>query len=536
MTARLLLVEDDPDDAELILLTLRRSGLDFSHCCCRDAVSLEALLRRQEWDLVISDYRLPGLSAHEVVAQVRADARDIPVIVVSGYVGEPNAVSLMKAGASDFVAKEQLARLAPAVERELREAGVRARKRRALAALRDQERFLREVTSAMGEGLLVLDGERRVEFANTEAERLLGWSGTELRGRSLHETVHYRYPDGSERSSVSSPLLDLSSDHPRLMIDDDVCVRRDGTLLPVSWVATYSENDCGARRYVIVVRDRTEQKRAEELMRSTQQQLRELSAHLQTAREEERAHIARELHDELGQLLSSLRLDIDWLQRRLPALVAVPPLSTQPQQPIDVGSRIDAMTGLVDMSLAMVRRIATELRPPIIDDLGLDAAIEWLVEGLRARTELDVRIQLDLHTPELPEAVATAVFRLVQESFTNIVRHAQATVVRLLLSSDHDLLQIRIRDDGVGFAKDESRARSFGLLGMRERVVALQGTFSISSAPGAGCEVVACIPLTESAMREAASPTAVSESRSMSRQGPAIHIQDLEDASQRQFG
>lgn len=480
---RLLLVEDSDDDAELILLALRAGQLDFQSLCVSSEAELYNALAQQEWDLVLTDFNLLTLSAHEVVSVVRADPRDIPVIVVSGYIGEEEAVSLMKGGASDFVPKHNLARLLPAVEREIREAEVRRSERQALRALQEQERFLRDITSALGEGIVVMDHRWKVIYMNPEAERLLGWTEAELLGKPMHESVHYLKPDGSIHPAHECPITHLRQDGDRCQIEDDVYVRKDGSLLPISYVATRITDQNGAIQYVNAFQDRTARKQAEEELQASRQQLRELNAFLQRVREKERTHIARELHDELGQVLSGLHMDVDWLKRRLPA-------EDGPE-----AGKIVAMTELIDSALGTVRRISTDLRPAVLDDLGLEAAVEWLIDGLHSRTGIACQLQFDLDDGLLEEPIATAAFRLVQESLTNIVRHAQASQVQVSLGVADGELRLLVRDNGVGFDVDTHRPSSFGLLGMRERVLALNGGFQVDSQPGAGTSVIVSIPL-----------------------------------------
>lgn len=479
---RILLVEDSDDDAELIVAAMRAGGLDFHYQCLSTEQALYTTLA-EDWDLVLTDYNLPVLSAHEVVATVRADPRDIPVIVISGHIGEEEAVSLMKSGASDFISKNRLARLVPAVEREIREAEVRRNERAALLALQQQERFLRDVTAALGEGIVVLDEHCRVIFMNPEAERLLGWTEAELLGQCMHETVHRLKADGSPYPVDECPVMALRHDGDRCQAEDDIYVRKDGSRFPVSYVATRITDRDGARRYVKAFQDRTARRQAEQALQASRRQLRELLAFLQQVREEERTAIARELHDELGQVLSGLRMDVDWLQRR------------QPGQHGPEAAKLAAMVSLVDDALRTVRRISTDLRPAVLDDLGLEAAIEWLVEGFRSRTGIPCSLELDLAQAPLAESVTTAAFRLVQESLTNIIRHAQAERVEIALAVQEQTLRLLVRDDGVGFDPGTRGPRSFGLLGMRERVLALSGRFGIDSKPGQGTTVSASIPL-----------------------------------------
>lgn len=487
----ILLVEDSDDDAELIACALRN---DYPAIQCHHVGSeteLHAALARQAWDLVLTDFNLIALSAHEVITVVRADPRDIPVIVVSGYIGEEEAVSLMKSGASDFIPKHNLARLLPAMKREIREAEVRRSERQALRALREQERFLRDITSALGEGIIVLDQRWQVIYMNPEAERLLGWTETELLGQPLHETIHYLKSDGSPYPPQECPVTSLQRDGERCQVEDDVYVRKDGSLLPVSYVATRITDHNGATRYINAFQDRTARKLAEEEVQASRRQLRELTAFLQQVREKERTYIARELHDELGQMLSGLHMDVDWLKRH------------RPEADGPEAAKITAMMELIDSALQTVRRISTDLRPAVLDDLGLEAAVEWLVEGFESRTGIVCDLHFELNDEFLPEPIATATFRLVQESLTNITRHAQASRVLVALKLQDQTLELLVRDNGIGFDATVPRPRSFGLLGMRERALALNGSFAVKSQPGAGTSVVVSIPLEPTA--EAAS-------------------------------
>lgn len=479
---RILLVEDSADDAELILCALREEGGElFCERCC-DEAGLRAALAARDWDIVLADYHLPAFSASEVLALVRADPRDIPVIVVSGHIGEEAAVTLLKSGASDFVSKDRLARLAPALRRELSEARERRDKRAAVRALAEQERFLLDITSALCEGIVVLDAEGRVLFMNPQAERLLGWSAAELLGLPIHEIVHRLRADGSPYPAAACPLHRLKREGERCLIEDEVFLCKDGTLLPVSYMASRITASDGSTCFIKAFQDRSALQLAEQERQVSRRQLRELSVFLQRVREEERSHVARELHDELGQLLTGLRMDVEWLQRRLPD---------------DGGSmvgKIRSMTGLVDSTLRTIRRISTDLRPAVLDDFGLEAAVEWLVESFRARNRIACDLRISLGGVSLAEPVATAVFRLVQEGLTNVSRHARARRVMVALEVVEGSLGLMLRDDGIGFQVDAPGVRSFGLLGMRERVFALNGEFRVDSRPGGGTLITVEIP------------------------------------------
>ncbi len=194
---RLLHIEDRQDDADLIRIDLEAAGYDVASRRVETAAEMKEALPAQNWDVIICDYNLPTFDALRALAILRESGQDIPFIIVSSHIGEEAAVALMKAGAHDYVMKDHLARLAPAIEREVNEAMERRRRRRAEETSKQHEKLLREITSAVGEGLLVQDMEGKLLFMNPEAERLLGWSERELVLRDVHATIHAQRPDGS---------------------------------------------------------------------------------------------------------------------------------------------------------------------------------------------------------------------------------------------------------------------------------------------------------------------------------------------------
>jgi len=232
-----------------------------------------------------------------------------------------------------------------------------------------------------------------------------------------------------------------------------------------------------------IQRDVTDRHQADEEIRTSRQQLRALAARLQKVREEERTGIAREIHDELGQSLTGLKLGIAWMRHRLPRDNM---LQTQ------CGSIMEQIDG----TLQAVRRIATELRPSVLDQLGLEAALEWQGQEFAARTGIEVSLDLPCDTTPIPDDLGTPAFRILQESLTNVARHANATKVSILLSRTPTLLLLEVSDNGVGIPPDRLDGTcSLGLVGMRERALACGGEFSISGEPGRGTTVSLRVPL-----------------------------------------
>ena len=217
-------------------------------------------------------------------------------------------------------------------------------------------------------------------------------------------------------------------------------------------------------------------------LEESREQLQRLTAGLLVAREEERTTIAREIHDTLGQTLTALKMDVAWIGRRLPA-------------DVPAADKLTAMTFLIDDTIVTVRRIATELRPGVLDDLGLAAAVEWQAQEFEHRTGIHCVLSAGVDDRALDPLVSTAAFRIFQESLTNVARHGHASRVDVTLERLESDLILEVHDDGVGIAVAEaSSVRSIGLAGMRERAQLVGGGFFISGAPGTGTTVRVRIP------------------------------------------
>ena len=239
--------------------------------------------------------------------------------------------------------------------------------------------------------------------------------------------------------------------------------------------------DHGHRSVQMVVNDITERQREAADVKRSRRDLRELSASIAQAREEERRRIARELHDELGQRLTALKIDLTVL-------------AAHPTQ-ADYDARVAEMQSMVDDTLASVRRIASDLRPLMLDDLGLNAAIEWLARDTSLRMGITVHTRLPLQEPALDQRVATALYRMVQEALTNVARHAQAKSVDVALQARDGQIVLTVADDGVGFPEHAPRrAGSFGLLGLRERAHMLGGRIEIRRGPQGGTTLTVRLP------------------------------------------
>ena len=367
------------------------------------------------------------------------------------------------------------AALAGLLSEHLRDSLTRARRNE--AALRESEERLQQLANATFEGIGIAEQGRIIEV-NEQLADMHGYRPEELVGRPVTDCVA---PQSCE--DVAERIREGRTEP-----YEHLALRKDGTTFPVEArgrVMTFR----GRQVRVTAVRDITQRHRSEEQLRESREQLRALLARLQSSREEERTHIAREIHDHLGQLLTALKLDLRGLERRIAGVADVE------VQTALTGKLLSARQ-LADETIESVQKIASELRPGLLDRLGLAAAMEAETQAFQARTA----IRCDWSPPQeavaLSQELATTSFRIFQEILTNIARHAQATRVAVRLARSRDLLVIEATDNGIGIQpRDVQNPKSLGLLGMQERASMLGGVVTFDRNPGGGTRVTVRLPL-----------------------------------------
>ena len=460
--ARILVVDDLDSDARLVEAMLTGSGFSSVTITTEPARAVE-LHRANRYDLIILDVLMPGMDGFQVLDELAAiePQRPLPVIVSTA---EPDHMKrALEAGARDFVGKPvRLVELLPRVRN----------------AIEAEGRYRALVEQSLAGIYIVEDG--RWLYANPRLCEWLGYRFEEMRGRPSIDFI------------VEEDRARLLENRRRAFAGDRTALkgdfrmrRRDGSVVSMSFESRLIEQ---SGRVVIfgVAQDVTERERAQADLQRALQRLRTLSDRVLAVQEEERRHISRELHDDVGQMLVALDIGLHRLE----------PHVAQEQARL-LSECINVTAGIREK----IREISVELHPPHLDQLGLQDALRWLVNRHREITGLEIECAFDgLNGLRVPPPMEAACYRICQEALSNATRHANPRRIAVELALRHGRLVIRISDDGVGFDEEAQRAGlitsgSMGLVSMQERARLAGGRFEVKSAPGAGTCVSAVFPL-----------------------------------------
>jgi len=348
-------------------------------------------------------------------------------------------------------------------------------------AARESDDQLRAMVDSAMDAIITIDSERRVVVFNPAAQRMFGYSAEEVRGSRLDRFLPERLRAVHERNVAAFRESGVTARMKKARMEI-VGLRSDGTEFPLE--STIAQVAIGGQTmFTAILRDISERRRAEDELRESNRQLRELATSLQAVREEERTSIARELHDELGQQLLRLRMDLSWLESRLKNLAPA------------LHDKVVSMKEFVVATVDVLRHVTTRLRPPLLDDLGLAEAARWQLNEFAQRTGIEVTSSIAIDDMDLDQRTAINVFRILQESLTNVARHARATQVSVSLARTEDGLSLEISDNGCGTELRDKPQLGHGLVGIRERTLLLGGRMEIASAPGEGFTLRVRIPL-----------------------------------------
>ena len=346
--------------------------------------------------------------------------------------------------------------------------------------LRKEWDFISSIFDTTAALIVAIDSAGKITQFNKACEIITGMLSSEIIGKDYKqielvpaELVDIRPSNNFSVTAQVSPII------------ESTYKTAAGYNIIITWSRTnVSGNDERINTVICTGVDITKQKLVEDKFKRSEEQLRALAMYIQSVREEERTNVAREIHDDLGQALTAIKMDISWLEKNLSAELNV------------INEKFESLLTLVNQTIKTVKKIATELRPGILDDLGIASAIEWQAEEFQKRTNILCKLNIFPEYLTVDEKISVHLFRIFQETLTNIMRHAQAKNVEISLIKSHNELNLQVSDDGKGINRDEINSNaSLGLLGIRERIRQLNGTVTFEGNPDNGTKVNVTIPL-----------------------------------------
>lgn len=611
---RILFVEDSEDDLELMQRTLYNSGFPVADGTIRvdTEAGMRAALAAGQWDVVISDYRMPRFSAHAALSLLKATGMAIPFLVVSGAVGEDVAVQAMRDGADDYVMKHNLSRLPAALALALERASIRRQHQHAQQRLHASENYLRTLFTTAPIAIIAFDKEHQISLFNpaalalfpqlsallgrhpaltsednqqilqrfnqlmqsgeTFSQRPVQWNFGHGRKADLLLSAAPLRPDGTGAAGAVLFALDVSEQKKaeaaqresesrvaaisanlpgvlfRLVYEPDTgttsfpymspgaaslfgmapeqfvtdparfmnlfdaasqeqiraavaAALASGTALHGDWrirrpdateawiqisASVQQTASGGGFAFDGVITDLSAQKLAQADLTQSREELRRLTAHMETLKESERREVAREIHDDIGSTLAGLKANVAWLHKRI-------------GDDSEAAARLLDMSGLIDGAVQSANRIISSLRPGILD-FGIGAALDWQVTEFGNRMGFAASFKTNQEDVTMDLVHSTVLFRVLQEALTNIAKHAHASSVAVEMFANSGSVNLEIRDDGIGLQEaDKTKSTSFGLRGMLERVRAIGGWLDISASPEAGTTLMVSVPRRDSA-------------------------------------
>lgn len=342
--------------------------------------------------------------------------------------------------------------------------------------LQQSEEKYRTLVEQATDGIFISDLSGKFHIVNTAGITLSGYSSEELKNMTIYDLAE-------PEDLIKNPFhfAEMRSEKGVRVERKMLC--KDGSITDIEVNAKFLSDG----RFLAIIRDITDRKKAEEELKSSYKSIRKLTSYLQNIREEERSHIAREIHDELGQQLTVMKMDISWINKRI-----------APYADEVIDNRMNEILKMLNDTVNSVRRISSDLRPSLLDDLGLVAALEWQLAEFEKRFSIKTSVEADEIFVDLPKDITTGLFRIVQESLTNVVRHAQATEINIQLRKGKGSLTLIIADNGNGFETETIKSKkTLGILGMQERTLMLNGQYSINSSKVNGTVVKVVVPVLE---------------------------------------
>jgi len=469
---KILHLEDVPLDAELVSHELKKGKIQFKALVVDNREDFINALKEFSPDIILSDHNLPTLNSIDALKIIKNEGLKIPVILVTAAMSEEFAVDVMKGGAVDYVLKDRLQRLPTAIKSALEKFRLAEEREKFIAEIIDNESLLNETENLAHIGSWQSDLVNRTTYWSDETFRIFEYEPKEITP-SFENLIKSVHPEDKEyvKKIAADVLIGFESRKFNFRI-----IRKDGSVKYIRSELLVERNEEGFPiRITGFNQDVTETRMAVEELRNSREQLRALAAHLQNIREQERTAIAREIHDELGQVLTSLKMNLTLVGKSISSNETI-------SNRKELQDEIDSMKQIIDGSVKRIKKIITELRSEVLDNLGLVPAIEWHISEFIKSSGIEVNFENLWGDIELNKDISIAVYRILQEALTNVGRHSKATKVTVKTEKNGNNFMMEIQDNGVGIKQESSKEpKSFGVLGMRERAIILGGDFALEN-------------------------------------------------------
>ena len=482
---RVLFVEASEDDMQQTLAKLEQNEFLVEYQRVQDAVTMKAALLAQQWDVVLCSYNPPAFGGLEALSLTQALNIDTPFLFLSHNVREENIIRAIQAGAGDYIFQGNLNRLVPAIEHYLREAAIRREHMQMLIDLKEnQERLHALIANLPGMAYQILQadsGEVTFPYVSEGSHTLLGLYPHDL---EKSPSLFFNLLHPADIDSYKKAMLASAKNLTFVYWEGRIKSLPDAETKWISLRCSPRKMPHGIQ-WEGMIFNITERKLAEIAIVRSQDQLRELSAHIQDVREQERLSLAREVHDDMGSMLTAIKLDIAWLGGRLN------------QKEPAFAAKIQGIEELVQKCAAAASNISRNLRPSALDCFGIVAAIEIEAKEFEQRTNISCVLETIDEGVEASPNITITLFRIFQEALNNIIKHAKASKVKVSIYNHMDGVKLTVQDNGRGLSEpDRLKPRSFGLRGIQERVARFAGEVQIKSEPGQGTSITVSLPRT----------------------------------------
>ena len=481
----ILIVEDEKIVAMDIAGNLKSAGYEVLGIVASGKEAIE-LVEMSPPDLILMDIRIKGDIDGIQTAEIIQSHYDIPIVYLTAFADENTLSRARITGPYGYIIKPFDKLTAQTIIE------ISLYKNKMERKIKENERWLTKILQYSGDAMIATDAGGRIKLLNKIAESETGWKSEEVAGRDINEIM--KLSDETTKKQIIDPIaLFFNENHGMEITKTAILTDKDSKEKLIAGTASLIKDDKDITTGIVVVfqditKQRNVEKEREKLFKKVslaQERLKVVSKRLMEVQESERRHIARELHDEIGQILTAIKINIQTAFK----LAGSEKIETHLNEGVE----------LIEEALFQVRKLSIDLRPSMLDDLGLIPALRWYVDRQSVRAGIAAKVSVDEKIMRLPTEIEITCFRVAQEALTNIIKHSQATHVDIMLYYEEGDLHLKIVDDGAGFyffaaVQRSLKGESMGILGMQERVDLIGGRIKINSKPGQGTTVHTIFP------------------------------------------